>query len=127
MVGCSYEDVDKIYIIFISENTGKCTLLLIMYGGMTSIFWSSMSFLHSIVIKSPARGDFTMAEEKKLNSLQNISCLIKVFVSQSMQLCLQHYKIFLSADRKCLFMNCFCIEFHSGKVSLGFFFTLILI
>lgn len=66
MVGCSYEDVDKIYIIFILENTGKCTLLLIMYGGMTSIFWSSMSFLHSIVIKSPARGDFTMAEEKKI-------------------------------------------------------------
>lgn len=37
-----------------------------MYGGITSIFCSSMSFLHSIVIKSPARGDFTMAEEKKI-------------------------------------------------------------
>lgn len=65
MVGCSYEDVDKIQYIFISLITGKCTLLLIMYGGITSIFCSSMSFLHSIVIKSPARGDFTMAEGKK--------------------------------------------------------------
>lgn len=47
-----------------------------------------------------------------------------VIVSQSMQLCLQHYEIFLPAERKCLFMNLFCIEFHLAKVSLGFFFYL---
>lgn len=65
MVGCSYENSRfKQKLSFQKIHLVKCTLLLIMYGGITSIFWSSMSFLHSIVIKSPAKGDFTMAEEK---------------------------------------------------------------
>ena len=37
------------------------TLLLIIYGGITSISNSSINFLTSILIKSPAKGDLTMA------------------------------------------------------------------
>jgi len=41
------------------------TLLAIMYGGITSIDISSICFRHSIVMKSPARGDFTIAANQQ--------------------------------------------------------------
>ena len=41
------------------------TLLEIMYGGITSMDISSNRLRHSIVMKSPAKGDLTIAEKQQ--------------------------------------------------------------
>ena len=48
-------------VVFIGD---PLTLLAIMYVGTKSIFNSSNSFRHSMLMKSPANGDFTIADNK---------------------------------------------------------------
>ena len=52
------------------------TLLLMRYGGTTSMFWSSISLRHSTVINSPASGDFTMPSNKQTGLHQLLMCSI---------------------------------------------------
>jgi hypothetical protein len=58
------------------------TFSAIMYDGTISTLCSSISFLHSILTKSPARGDFTMASTQNMQNAP-YACRCKWDIAQA--------------------------------------------